>query len=139
MRSRRPCWRSRPSPSSARSPGITRPLPCTSEGRGNAVGYNVQTQSLLLTYLVEAFAPSELEGLLRSRLDLRLDRVADPSQSFSSQVFQVVQLADRAGWTADLIRVASEARPRHEGLAALARHLGLAVALDTAAYHPPAA
>jgi hypothetical protein len=79
-----------------------------------------------------AFNPAELAELLRARIGLRLDRVADPSHPYSTQVFQVVELADRAGWIGDLVRAACEARPSHEGLAALYRQLGLTVALDYA-------
>jgi hypothetical protein len=80
-----------------------------------------------------AFNPAELAELLRARIGLRLDRVADPNHPYSTQVFQVVELAERAGWIADLVRAACEAGPSHEGLAALYRQLGLTVALDSAA------
>jgi hypothetical protein len=88
---------------------------------------------MLHHHLTEAFDRPGLEELLRTRLDLRLDRVSDPDLSYGLQVFKVVELAERAGWISELLRAAVEARPQHAGLRDLAQAMGLTPSLEMAA------
>jgi hypothetical protein len=76
--------------------------------------------------LLHAFNAYDFESLLRSRLGLRLDLLASPSSNMNTQVFEVIQTAERAGWTHDLVRAAYQARPNHRDLADIYQDLGLA-------------
>jgi len=76
--------------------------------------------------LLRAFPPEEFRALLESRLGLRLNFLVPPSADIQTKVFEVIQTAERAGWTGDLVRAAYEARPDDETLAQLYDNLGLA-------------
>ena len=73
-----------------------------------------------------AFDPVEFRELLQTRLDVRPDRLVAPSAGMDAMVFEVIQAAERAGWTTDLVRVAYEARPTNAQLAEVYEALGLA-------------
>ncbi len=76
--------------------------------------------------LLRAFSPEEFQTLLESRLGLRLNLLVSPSSDLQTKVFEVIQTAERAGWTSNLVRAAYEARPDDEALAQLYKNLGLA-------------
>jgi Trypsin-like peptidase domain/Effector-associated domain 1 len=76
--------------------------------------------------LLRAFPAEEFQTLMESRLGLRLNLLVSPTADMQTKVFEVVQTAERAGWTSDLVRAAFEARPDDEALAQLYENLGLA-------------
>jgi hypothetical protein len=87
---------------------------------------STQTLTLYQT-LTEAFTPEEVQELLRTHLGLRLDRVVSPEAPLSVQAREVIQMAERAGWTDDLIRAVFLARPTRPELAELAKSAGVTI------------
>jgi Trypsin-like peptidase domain/Effector-associated domain 1 len=86
-----------------------------------------QTLHTLHRALLEAFDPYDFEHLLRSRLGLRPELLTTPREVIPARwVFEVLQTAERAGWTHDLVRAAYEARPNRQDLATIYQDLGLA-------------
>jgi hypothetical protein len=81
-------------------------------------------QALLLS-----FNPDEFRWLLESRLGVRLDRIS-AAPDMSTQMYEVIQTAERAGWTADLVRAAYLSRPGHAQLANLYDALGLSAEVE---------
>src|SRR5262249_12168561 len=81
-------------------------------------------QALLLS-----FSADEFRVLLESRLGVRLDRIS-AAPDMRTQTYEVIQTAERAGWTADLVRAAYQSRPGHPQLASLYDALGLAAGVE---------
>ncbi len=71
---------------------------------------------------VAAFNRAGLERFLRIRLDRRLDELTGCGVLYDV-ILDVVSIAEREGWMAELIGQAAEWYPGNEGLAALARTL----------------
>ncbi len=76
--------------------------------------------------LLRTFTSEEFRDLLESRMGLPLNLLVPPSSGRETQVFEVIQTAERAGWTGDLVRAAYEARPDDQALARVYEDLGLA-------------
>ncbi len=76
-----------------------------------------------------SFSPDQFRSLLESRLGVRLDRISAASD-MPAQTYEVIQVAERAGWTADLVRAAYLSRPEHTKLASLYAALGLSAQVD---------
>ena len=86
-----------------------------------------QTLHTLHRALLDAFGdPYDFEHLLRSRLGLRPELLTVSNSPMFTRVFEVLQTAEQAGWTHDLVRAAYEVRPHHQGLATIYQDLGLA-------------
>ncbi len=88
--------------------------------------------------LLQAFPAADFERLLRTRLDVNMHRLVG-AMPFDSAVFEVLQFAERAGWTHELVRAAYEERPGHQALAAVYGELGLApgVSVQSAGVEDP--
>src|SRR4051794_6042354 len=84
----------------------------------------------------ESFTPDEFRALLRDRLGFRVELVVAKTADMGTQVFEVIQTAEHAGWTADLIRVAFDARPGSAELAQLYANVGLAAEVVAAPPDP---
>lgn len=76
--------------------------------------------------ILDSFTRDEFEELLRAKLGLQTQYIVPPGFSYSEAVFELLRLAERAGWTRDLVRAVYEARPNRVDLASLFRDLGLA-------------
>lgn len=75
--------------------------------------------------LLDTFSPSELDEVLVTKLGIPIDLIADKSLR-SETVFEVIQAAERAGWTQQLVQGLFEAQPDNLALAELYEDLGLA-------------
>src|SRR6516165_5403018 len=73
-----------------------------------------------------AYNQSELETILRNRMNVRLDRIVGPG-SFESTVFQLLGWAERNGREVELIQVAARAKPNHSGMSSIYQKYGMAV------------
>jgi hypothetical protein len=82
-------------------------------------------QALLLLFTADEFS-----DLLRTQLGVRLDRIASAASDMPAQTYEVIQTAERAGWTADLVRAAYLSRPGHTTLASLYDALGLSAGVE---------
>ena len=60
--------------------------------------------------LCEAFTPDSLRQMLRTELDRQLDTLAGPG-NFRAVVFELIEAADREGWSGLLLRGARHANP----------------------------
>jgi hypothetical protein len=60
--------------------------------------------------LCEAFTPDSLRQMLRTELDRQLDTLAGP-RNFQAVVFELIETADREGWSGLLLRGARHANP----------------------------
>lgn len=76
--------------------------------------------------IVDAYTYSELETVLRERMNVRLDRVVAPS-TFDHVVFQLLGWSERFGREVELIRVAARARLEHPGMQSVYQKYGMAV------------
>jgi hypothetical protein len=72
-----------------------------------------------------SFDKDDLERLLRTRLEVRLDDIT-LADSFEQVVFKVIDWADARGWTARLLAAARDARPDAPMLFAFSQGFGLA-------------
>lgn len=81
-----------------------------------------QQKEQLQQAIVDAFDQEELKELLDFRLDLKLDHIA-PGAGFDTVVFDVIQKAEREGWTADLLRAIAAKRPNRPDLRSLVARL----------------
>jgi hypothetical protein len=97
-----------------------------------------QLLSQLHRALLGAFTSDEFDELLATRLGVRADLLSPPGD-MSARVFDVLQTAERAGWTTDLVRAAYEARPNHDDLSAIHRELGLDTLISVQHAGAPAA
>lgn len=79
--------------------------------------------------LLNAFDPAGFEELV-FRVGAPLDRLVAHGTPLSGQVLEVVQAAERAGWTHELVRAAYEARPGDQVLADISQELGLAIPIS---------
>ncbi|MGD8792118.1 MAG: effector-associated domain EAD1-containing protein [Anaerolineae bacterium] len=77
------------------------------------------------TALLEAYVYNSLQRMLRFRLDRRLDLITAPGP-FDQVVFELIGVAEREGWTYDLLRAARESNPGNPTLMAFANLLGAA-------------
>ncbi len=84
---------------------------------------------LLHRALLDAFTQEDFDSLLRVRIGARLDLLA-PVGSMRSQVFEVLQVAERAGWIHELVRAAMEVRPDNMDLINIANDLGLGTEIN---------
>lgn len=75
--------------------------------------------------LTDAFSRRELRMLLAEALDRNWEKLTDES-SFDTQVFDVIDKADRQGWVTDLIIAARTEYPDNTSLRAFAQQLSLA-------------
>jgi Trypsin-like peptidase domain/Effector-associated domain 1 len=75
--------------------------------------------------LRDAFSPGEFAQLLRFYLDKRLENLAAPG-NFQAVVYEVLDQAEREGWTSNLLAAAREANPTNPRLMALAEAWQLA-------------
>jgi hypothetical protein len=73
--------------------------------------------------LVDSFDEDELHALY-DRLGVPVEQIV-PGGDLSGRLFEVIKLAERAGWVPDLVRAARQAHPQNETLAVLAADLGL--------------
>ena len=80
--------------------------------------------------LVESFTSESLERLLSS-MGTPLHEIASPTQSYASQVLQVVDALNRQGRIADFLRIAREANPSSLSLRTLSESVGLVPATET--------
>jgi Trypsin-like peptidase domain/Effector-associated domain 1 len=76
--------------------------------------------------IVDAYFQSELEMVLRQRMNVRLDRVVGPG-TFDYVVFQLLSWAERQGREPELVRIASQARPKHDGMQLIYQKYGMAI------------
>jgi len=72
--------------------------------------------------ILDAFDREELKELLLLRLDKKLDRIA-PGATLDATVLDVIQKAEREGWTADLLRAVAAERPSRKDLQSLVAEL----------------
>jgi hypothetical protein len=86
--------------------------------------------------LISAFTYDDLYWIL-DKLGVRLNLLVRPGGPFSTAVFELIQLADRAGWTNDLVRAAYEARPDNPGLAEAYQLLNLGAKVELSATATP--
>lgn len=84
--------------------------------------------------LVAAFTRPELDAFLRSRLQVSLDRVVNATRPYWTQVYDLIRVAESAGWLADLTQAVVRAQPDRPEIAALAQRSGVA----TDQLEPPA-
>jgi Trypsin-like peptidase domain/Effector-associated domain 1 len=87
--------------------------------------------------LLDAFTRDEFEGLLRNDVGVEPRLLVPPGAAFEQAVFDVLDTAERIGWTRDLVQAAYRARPGRLDLAALFHDLGLTppAVQDLAARH----
>jgi hypothetical protein len=76
--------------------------------------------------IIDAYTFSELETVLRERMNLRIDRVVGPG-NFDYVVFQLLGWAERMGREIELIRVTAGARQEHAGMRSVYQKYGMAV------------
>ena len=69
---------------------------------------------------------TDMERVLLFRLDKRLNRIANPNDSFDVVVFTVITKADTQGWSANLLEALRATRPENGQLLAFAQQFGLA-------------
>jgi formylglycine-generating enzyme required for sulfatase activity len=86
----------------------------------NLSGGQIET---LQQTLLDAFDYAALEELLLFGLDRRLDQIAGQGHSLRAIVLDVITLAEREGWTANLLHAVAEARPNLPALQAVVRDL----------------
>jgi hypothetical protein len=86
--------------------------------------------------LCEAFTPDSLRQMLRTELDRQLDTLAGPG-NFRAVVFELIETADREGWSGLLLSGARHANPDSPALKKLlAEHPELAQAIRGATTAP---
>jgi hypothetical protein len=90
------------------------------------LGLDADQNEVLVGGLLNAFNDRELDRLLR-HFDRRLDDVAAPGP-FRNRVQDVVDLAEREGWTAEFLEAARAARPQRVELQKIASDFGAAPA-----------
>jgi hypothetical protein len=73
--------------------------------------------------LRDAFDASQLKRMLRFALDRRLDEIAGPG-NFQQVVFELIEDAERAGYTMELLLAARQFQPGNERLLAFAEQFG---------------
>src|SRR6516165_7292714 len=76
--------------------------------------------------ITDAYIQSELETILRSRMNVRLDRVVNPG-NFDYVVFQLRGWAERNGREVELVRIAAQAKPGHAGMQSIYQKYGMGV------------
>ncbi len=79
--------------------------------------------------LADAYAPTDLEMMLRYRLDKRLSSEApmvSPTITYPYVCFKLVERADQRGWAYALLMAARQSAPENSNLLAFAQELGLA-------------
>jgi hypothetical protein len=81
--------------------------------------------------LRQAFTPKEFRALLAARFGLPAELVVSNPADAGLQALEVIEAAERAGWTAELIRAAFDARPDSLELGRLYRDAGLAPVVQT--------
>jgi V8-like Glu-specific endopeptidase len=96
-----------------------------------------QHRQMLHRALLDAFQPAEFEDLVRKGIGAPIERFVAPG-SITAQVFELIQAAERAGWTSELVKAAYAARPQNQKIADVFDALGLATPIhfqqsDTAA------
>src|SRR5262249_45183060 len=74
--------------------------------------------------LVDAFPGNDFERLVRDDIGVPLERFVRPDSAAGVQIFELIQAAERAGWTGDLVKAAFNARPRNRQLAEVYGSLG---------------
>jgi V8-like Glu-specific endopeptidase len=84
----------------------------------------------------QSFTFDEFRTLLAQRLGLRVELIVPKAADMGTQVFEVIQTAEQAGWTADLIRTVFDARPANAALARLYQSAGLGTEVVTAPPDP---
>jgi hypothetical protein len=89
--------------------------------------------------LIADFTVSEFAALLKDALGVPLDLLTNPDESMVTQVFEVIQTAERAGWTAKLVRAAFASRPNHPVISGLMEDLGLASEVNVQRHGTPTA
>jgi hypothetical protein len=87
---------------------------------------NREDRKELIEGLTETFDVSGFEKLLSQRFDTRLDRITARSAPMTHIIQNVLIVAERAGWTRDLVEAAYEERPQNQKLASSYEKLGLA-------------
>jgi hypothetical protein len=65
----------------------------------------------VISALVEAFQPVDLQSLLKAQLDIAMDKLVRLTNRPEGIVFDLLFTADTAGWDHDLVRVAFASRP----------------------------
>lgn len=85
---------------------------------------------LLHRGLLATFSEHELEALVRVGIGVPIERLVPPGSTLAGKAFEIIQAAERAGWTPDLVRAAYEARPVNTEFAELYQALGLATAVS---------
>jgi V8-like Glu-specific endopeptidase len=75
--------------------------------------------------ICEAFTSDELEQLLSFELEKKWAALVPKEKPFKAQVFELVQLSKREGWTDQLIRVVEKRRSGNRQVAKLRQTLGL--------------
>jgi hypothetical protein len=76
--------------------------------------------------VVDAYTFSELDIVLRERMNVRIDRVVG-SGNFDHVVFQLLGWAERSGREVEFIRVTSGARQDRAGMRSVSQKSGMAV------------
>lgn len=81
---------------------------------------------LLHQGLLQAFNESELEDLIGLQIGVPISRIVTQDASLSGKAFEIIQAAERAGWTRDLVQAAYDARPVVPQFVELYQAIGLA-------------
>jgi hypothetical protein len=77
--------------------------------------------------LLDAYNEDSLARMLKFRLDIRLDQIVG-EDGLRDMIFELIEVAEMEGWTADLISAARESNPRNASLMAFSQQFGLAPA-----------
>jgi trypsin-like peptidase/effector-associated domain 1 (EAD1)-containing protein len=80
--------------------------------------------------IADAFDLDGLRRLFQSKSGSRLDLLVNTRQPFRNVVYDVVEIALRAGWLDELIEAAYRENPRHARIAEIAEATGLATKVD---------
>ena len=74
---------------------------------------------LIRDAILAAFQPGELREIIRIGMDERFETIVPTANPFRTQVFELVEWADRNGRVVELLKCVSDDRPRNAALAKL--------------------